>query len=72
MPDCCEIDNGEWTLGTVMHHLAHIGIAHRHTIRKMSDESVAVAAAQYEAGASLAVVSSEFHVPERTLASEFR
>ena len=38
--------------GTVMHHVANAGIAHRRTVRKMSDESVAAAAAaQYEAGA---------------------
>ena len=36
---------------TVMHHLAQAGIARRRMVRKMTDESVAVAAAQYEAGA---------------------
>ena len=38
----------------------------------MTDDSVALAAAQYEAGSSLAVVASAFGVHERTLAREFR
>ncbi len=57
---------------TVMHHLAQAGIARRRTVRKMTDQSVAVAAAQYEAGASLAVVAGAFGVHDRTLAREFR
>jgi lambda repressor-like predicted transcriptional regulator len=38
----------------------------------MTDESVALAAARYEQGASLAVVANEFGVHQRTLASELR
>ena len=57
---------------TVMHHLAQAGIARRRTVRKMTDQSVSVDAAQYEAGASLAVVASAFGVHDRTLAREFR
>jgi AraC-like DNA-binding protein len=57
---------------TVMHHLAHGGIARRRMIRKLTERSVALAATQYEAGASLTVVASAFGVHARTLAREFR
>ena len=57
---------------TVMHHRAHAGIARWRMVRKMTDQSVAAAAARYGAGASLAVVASAFGVDDRTLAREFR
>ena len=57
---------------TVIHHLEQAGVARRRVIRKMTDESVALAAARYEQGASLAVVAAEFGVHQRTLAREFR
>jgi AraC-like DNA-binding protein len=57
---------------TVMHHLDQSDVARRTVARKMNDETVALAAAQYERGASLAVVASAFGVHERTLAKEFR
>ena len=57
---------------TVIHHLDRAGIARRRVVRKMTDESVALAAARYEQGASLAVVASEFGVHQRTLARELR
>ena len=40
--------------------------------RKMTDESVALAAVRYNQGASLAVVANEFGVHQRTLARELR
>jgi hypothetical protein len=55
-----------------IHHLDRAGIARRRVVRKMTDESVALAAARYEQGASLAVVASEFGVHQRTLAMELR
>ena len=57
---------------TVIHHLDRGGIARRRVVRKMTDESVARAAARYDQGASPALVASEFGVHERTLAREFR
>jgi AraC-like DNA-binding protein len=57
---------------TVIHHLDRAGIARRRVVRKMTDESVALAAAGYEQGASLALVASEFGVHQRTLTREFR
>jgi len=57
---------------TVMAHLERAGIARRRVVRKMTDRSVALAAAHYEQGASLAVVASAFGVHDRTLAREFR
>ena len=48
------------------------GVARRRVVRKMTDESVALAAARYEQGASLAVVAREFGVHQRTLARELR
>ena len=57
---------------TVIHHLDQAGITRRRVVRKMTDESVALAAARYEQGASLAVVVSEFGVHQRTLARELR
>ena len=57
---------------TVIHHLDQAGIIRRRVIRKMTDESVACAAARYAEGASLAVVASEFRVHQRTLARELR
>ena len=57
---------------TVVHHLDRAGIARRRVVRKMTDESVALAAARYEEGASLALVASEFEVHQRTLARELR
>ena len=57
---------------TIIHHLDRAGISRRRVIRKMTDESVARAAARYAEGASLAVVASEFGVHQRTLAREFR
>ena len=57
---------------TVIHHLDQAGVARRRVVRKMNDESVALAAARYEQGASLAVVASEFGVHQRTLARELR
>ena len=57
---------------TVIHHLDQTGVARRRVVRKMTEESVALAAARYEQGASLAVVASEFGVHQRTLARELR
>ena len=57
---------------TVIHHLERAGIARRRVVRKMTDESVALAAARYEQGASLALVAREFGVHQRTLTREFR
>ena len=57
---------------TVIHHLDQAGVARRRVVRKMTDESVAVAAAQYGQGASLAVVADAFGVHQRTLARELR
>ncbi len=57
---------------TVIHRLDRAGIARRRVLRKMTDESVALAAARYEQGASLAVVASELGVHQRTLARELR
>ena len=55
-----------------MHHLDQAGITRRRVVRKMTDESVAVAAARYEQGASLAKVAGAFGVHERTITREFR
>jgi 2,4-dienoyl-CoA reductase-like NADH-dependent reductase (Old Yellow Enzyme family) len=55
---------------TVMHHLDQSDVAQRTVVRKMSDETVALAAAQYERGASLAVVAGAFGVHQRTIARE--
>ena len=57
---------------TIIQRLDHAGIARRRVVRKMNDESVALAAARYEQGASLAVVAAEFGVHQRTLARELR
>jgi lambda repressor-like predicted transcriptional regulator len=57
---------------TVIHHLDRAGVVRRRVSRKMTDASVALAAAWYEQGASLAVVASEFGVHQRTLARELR
>lgn len=57
---------------TVMHHLDQAGITRRRVVRKMTDESVAVAAARYEQGASLAKVAAAFGVHERTITRAFR
>jgi AraC-like DNA-binding protein len=57
---------------TVMHHLGQSDVARRTVARKLNDETVALAAAPYEQGASLADVSNAFGVHERTLAREFR
>jgi len=57
---------------TVMHHLAQSDVARRNVVRKMNDETVALAAEQYEQGASLAVAASTFGVHPRTLSREFR
>ena len=57
---------------TIIHHLDRTGVARRRVARKMTDESVALAAARYAQGASLAVVASEFGVHPRTLARELR
>ena len=57
---------------TVIHHLDQAGIARRRVVRKMNDESVALAAVRYQQGASLAIVAGEFGVHQRTLAREFR
>ena len=57
---------------TVIYHLDQAGISRQRVIRKMTDESVALAAARYEQGASLALVAGEFGVHQRTLAREFR
>ena len=48
------------------------GIARRRVVRKMTDESVAEAAARYERGASLAKVAGAVGVHERTITREFR
>ena len=45
---------------TVIHHLDHAGVTRRRVARKMTDESVALAAARYKEGASLAIVANEF------------
>ncbi len=42
---------------TVIHHLDQAGVSRRRVVRKMNDESVALAAARYEQGASLEVVA---------------
>ena len=57
---------------TVIHHLDQVDIARRRVVRKMTDESVALAAVRYGRGASLAVVAGEFGVDQRTLARELR
>lgn len=57
---------------TVIHHLDRAGIARRRVVRKMTDESVTLAAARYEQGASLTLVANEFGVHQRTLAIELR
>ena len=57
---------------TVIHHLDRTGVARRRVVRKMTDESVVLAAARYEQGASLAVVASEFGVHQRILVRELR
>ena len=57
---------------TVIHHLDQAGVARRRVVRKMTDESVALAAARYEQGASLAAIANEFGVHQRTLARELR
>jgi lambda repressor-like predicted transcriptional regulator len=57
---------------TLIHRLDRAGIARRRVVRKMTDKSVALAAARYARGASLALVASEFGVHQRTLAREFR
>ena len=57
---------------TVIHHLDLADIIRRRVVRKMTDESVALAAARYEQGASLEVVASEFGVHQRTMARELR
>jgi len=57
---------------TVIHHLNQADVARRRVVRKMTDESVALAAERYEQGASLAVVADEFGVHQRTLARELR
>lgn len=57
---------------TIIHHLDQAGIVRRRVVRKITNESVALAAERYEEGASLAVVASEFGVHQRTLARELR
>ncbi len=57
---------------TVIHHLDQADITRRHVVRKMTDESVAMAAARYEQGASHAVVAIQFGVHQRTLAKDLR
>ena len=57
---------------TVIHHLDQAGIVRRRVVPKMTDESVALAAARYEPGASLAVEAHELGVHQRTLARELR
>ena len=57
---------------TVTAHLERTGIARRRVTRKMTEESVGLAAVRYEAGASLAAVARAFGVHDRTLAREFR
>ena len=57
---------------TVIHHLDQASVARRRVVRKMTDKSVALAAARYEQGASLSVVANEFGVHQRTLARELR
>ena len=61
---------GTVALGANVHHLDHAGVTRRRVVREMTDESVALAAARYEQGASLAVVGKEFGVHQRTLARE--
>ena len=57
---------------TITADLKRADIARRRVVRKMTDCSVALAAAQYEHGASLSSVADAFGVHERTLAREFR
>jgi len=57
---------------TVMHHLNQSDVARRTVARKMNDETVALASAQYEQGVSLTVAASTFDVHARTLARELR
>ena len=57
---------------TVIHHLDQAGITRRRVVRKMTNASVALAAARYEQGASLATVANEFGVHQRTPARELR
>ncbi len=57
---------------TVISHLDKRGIERRRVVRKMTDELVRDAAADYESGASLAVVARRFEIDGRTLGREFR
>jgi hypothetical protein len=56
---------------TIVTHLDRAGIERRRVARKMTDDSVAMAATRYGQGASLAVVAQEFDVRGRILAREF-
>jgi len=57
---------------TIMGYLERAGVERRRIVRKMTDDSVARAAARYGNGGSLAVVAQEFGVHASTLAREFR
>ena len=57
---------------TVISHLDRAGVTRRRTARKMTDESVARAAARYQAGSPLAVVAEVFGVHVRTLTKGLR
>ncbi len=57
--------------GYLIIHLDRASIERRRVARKMTDDSVAVAATRYGQGASLAIVAQEFDVHGRTLAREF-
>lgn len=57
---------------TIITHLDRAGINRRRVARKMTNDSVAIAAIRYGDGTSLAIVAKEFDVHARTLAREFR
>lgn len=57
---------------TIITHLDRAGIERRRVVRKMTDNSVAMAATRYRDGIPLAIVAKEFDVHARTLAREFR
>jgi transposase-like protein len=57
---------------TLINHLDRAGVPRRRVPRKMTNESVARAAARYQEGVSLAVVSNEFGAHARALARELR
>jgi len=57
---------------TIITHLDRAGIERRRVARKMTDDSVAVAAKRNAEGAPLALIAKEFKVHARTVARELR